>query len=88
MVVHEPIPHWNNFAVSELKAILEHCNALDSLGIAQDNEMMADIERDIEMREKTQTQTSPPSKRNFENRKQEKENQNPQKNQSQEYLLA
>ena len=40
MTVQEPIPHWNNFTVPELKEILEHCRALERLGIAQDEEMM------------------------------------------------
>ena len=52
MIVQEPIPHWNNFAVPELKEILEHCRALERLGIAQDEEMMVSIERDITIREK------------------------------------
>ena len=52
MIVREPIPHWNNFTVPELKEILEHCEALERLGIAQDEEMMLSIERDIVLREK------------------------------------
>ena len=52
MKVQEPIPHWNNFTVPELKDILEHCVALERLGIAQDEEMMVSIERDIALREK------------------------------------
>ena len=48
----EPISHWNNFTVPELKEILEHCVALERLGIAQDEKMMASIERDIALREK------------------------------------
>jgi hypothetical protein len=52
MIVQEPIPHWNNFTVPELKEILEHCRALERLGIAQDEEMMISIERDITIREK------------------------------------
>jgi hypothetical protein len=52
MKVREPIPHWNNFSVLELKDILEHCVALERLGIAQDEEMMVSIERDIALREK------------------------------------
>jgi hypothetical protein len=51
MKFHEPIPHWNNFTVPELKEILEHCVALERLGIAQDDEMMVSIERDIALRE-------------------------------------
>jgi hypothetical protein len=47
-----PIPHWNNFTIQELKEILEHCAALDRLGIAQDEKMIASIERDIALREK------------------------------------
>lgn len=52
MIVQEPISHWNNFTVQELKQILEHCKALERLGIAQDEEMIASIERDIKIREK------------------------------------
>jgi hypothetical protein len=52
MIVREPISHWNNFPVPELQKILEHCRALESLGIGQDEEMMRDIEREIMMREK------------------------------------
>ncbi len=52
MKIREPIPHWNNFSVPELKEILEHCRALERLGIAQDEEMIRDIERDITIREK------------------------------------
>jgi len=47
-----PIPHWNNFTIPELKEILEHCEALDKLGIAQDEEMIASIRRDIALRKK------------------------------------
>jgi hypothetical protein len=47
-----PISHWNNFTLPELKEILEHCVALERLGIAQDEKMMASIERDITLREK------------------------------------
>jgi len=52
MIVQEPIDHWNNFTVPELKEILEHCKALVRLGIAQDEEMMISIERDIALRER------------------------------------
>jgi len=52
MKVREPIPHWNNFTVPELKEILEHCRALERLGIVQDEEMMVSIQRDIILREK------------------------------------
>ena len=52
MKVHGPIPHWNNFTVPELKDILKHCMALERLGIAQDEEMMVSIKRDIALREK------------------------------------
>jgi hypothetical protein len=52
MKIHEPTPHWNNFTVPELKEILEHCKALERLGIAQDEEMMISISRDIALREK------------------------------------
>ena len=57
MRIQQPIPHWNNFAVPELKEILEHCRALERLGIAQDEEMIASIERDITMRERISTQS-------------------------------
>jgi hypothetical protein len=52
MKVQEPIPHWNNFTVSDLRDILKHCVALEKLGIAQDEEMLDSIERDIALREK------------------------------------
>jgi len=52
MKIREPIPHWNNFSVPELKQILQHCRALERLGIAQDEEMIRDIERDVTLREK------------------------------------
>ncbi len=47
-----PLSHWNNFSLPELKEILEHCLALEQLGIAQDEKMMASITRDITLREK------------------------------------
>jgi hypothetical protein len=52
MKIREPISHWNNFTVPELRDILEHCVALEKLGIAQDEDMMLSIERDIALREK------------------------------------
>ncbi len=52
MRIRQPIPHWNNFTIAELKQILIHCGALERLGIAQDEEMMISIERDITIREK------------------------------------
>ncbi len=52
MKIQEPIPHWNNFSVPELKEILKHCEALERLGIAQDGKMIISIERDITLREK------------------------------------
>ena len=55
MRIQQPIPHWNNFTVLELKQIMVHCRALEKLGIAQDEEMMSSIERDISMRQKTST---------------------------------
>ena len=48
----QPSLHWNNFTVPELKEILEHCTALESLGIAQDEDMICSIRRDIGLREK------------------------------------
>ncbi len=59
MRIQQPIPHWNNFTVPELKEILEHCRALEKLGIAQDGKMMTSIKRDITMREKTITKLAP-----------------------------
>ena len=47
----QPTLHWNNFTDPELKEILQHCEALERLGIAQDEEMMCSIERDIALRE-------------------------------------
>ena len=47
-----PVSYWNNFTLPELEEILEHCVALERLGIAQDEKMMASIERDITLREK------------------------------------
>ncbi len=52
MKFQEPIPHWNNFTVPELREILEHAKALERLGIVQDEEMMGSIQRDINLREK------------------------------------
>lgn len=52
MNTQKPTPHWNNFTLSELKEILQHCRALERLGIAQDVKMMRSIERDIALREK------------------------------------
>ena len=59
MRIQQPIPHWNNFTVPELKEILQHCRALERLGIAQDEEMMFSIERDITLREKTIMHVAP-----------------------------
>ena len=59
MIVQQPIPHWNNFTVLELKEILEHCRALERLGIAQDQEMIISIERDITIREKKISTSQP-----------------------------
>jgi hypothetical protein len=60
MKIQQPIPHWNNFTVPELKEILQHCRALERLGIAQDEEMMASIERDITLQQKkTNTRLAP-----------------------------
>jgi hypothetical protein len=60
MRIQQPIPHWNNFTVPELKEILIHCRALERLGIAQDEEMMHSIERDVTMRDKINTQPFEP----------------------------
>jgi hypothetical protein len=51
MKIREPLTHWGNFTIPELKEILKHCAALERLGIAQDKEIMSDIERDITVRE-------------------------------------
>jgi hypothetical protein len=48
----ESTARWNNFTLSELKKILSHCAALERIGIAQDQEMMVSIQRDIELIEK------------------------------------
>ncbi len=87
------MPHWNNFTVPELKDILEHYCALERLGIAQDEEMMVSIERDITLREK---KLSTPRHMPFESKltriKQQRVKQIRRKTsreqQSQEYLLA
>jgi hypothetical protein len=55
MRIHEPLSHWNNFTIPELREILEHCVALEKLGIAQDDEMMVSIERDIALRGKEES---------------------------------
>ncbi|MGD0450405.1 MAG: hypothetical protein ABSA79_05025 [Candidatus Bathyarchaeia archaeon] len=60
MRFQQPLPHWNNFTVPELKQIMVHCRALERLGIAQDEEMMISIERDITMREKISAQPFEP----------------------------
>jgi len=60
MRFQQPLPHWNNFTVPELKQIMVHCRALERLGIAQDEEMMISVERDITMREKIRTQPFEP----------------------------
>ena len=52
MKIRDPIPHWSNFTIPELKRILKHCAALDKLGIAQDEQMMTSIQRDIDLRQK------------------------------------
>ena len=50
MKIREPLTHWDNFSILELKEILEHCSALEKLGFAQGEEIMRDIERDITLR--------------------------------------
>ena len=60
MRIQQPLSKWNNFAVPELKEILIHCTALERLGIAQDEEMMRSIEKDISMRENSNRQHSKP----------------------------
>jgi hypothetical protein len=88
MRIHEPLSHWNNFTLPELKEILEHCVALEKLGIAQDNEMMVSIERDIALRGKEESRhyahhISKPKKQQI---VQNQSNQRPRQ-QPQEYLL-
>ena len=51
MKIREPLTHWDNFTIPELKEILEHCEALERIGIAQDEEIVHEIERDITLRE-------------------------------------
>ena len=71
MKFHEPITHWNNFTVPQLKDILKHCAALEKLGIAQDEEMIVSIERDLNLRGKeminryVQYQMNSAKKKNF-----------------------
>ncbi len=60
MRIQQPILHWNNFTIPELKEIVQHCRALERLGIAQDEEMIISIERDISLREKISTQRFKP----------------------------
>jgi hypothetical protein len=87
MKIQQPIPHWNNFSVLELNEILIHCKALDRLGIAQDEEMMGSIERDIKLREKVIRQTFEPKIakiKEIEKRKTAKTNRNER---PQEFLL-
>jgi len=91
MIVHEPIPHWNNFTVPELKEILQHYSSLERLGIAQDEEMMISIERDIKMREKEIRVPYAPFEAKQTKIKQQTEKQNRitinQRQQPQDYLL-
>lgn len=71
MRIQEPLTHWNNFTVPELKEILKHCRALENLGIAQDEKMMQDIARDITLREKRLGKTCvPPAVKNPQRAKQ------------------
>jgi hypothetical protein len=91
MIVQEPIPHWNNFTVPELKEILEHCRALERLGIAQDEKMMISIERDITIREKKIIAHSTPFEPKYTKIKKQTEKQNHNKinkrQKPQKYLL-
>jgi len=52
----EPLLHWINFTVPQLKEILMHCQALEELGIAQDEKMVASIQKDIALQEKKPSQ--------------------------------
>jgi hypothetical protein len=47
-----PITHWNNYTLQDLRQILDHLYALEELGIAQDEELKKSIERDIALRSK------------------------------------
>ncbi len=93
MKVQEPMPHWNNFTVQELRDIVEHCRALEKLGIAQDEEMLVSIERDITLREK---ELSAPRHAPFESKPtriihqkvKQTHGKTDTKQQSQDYLLA
>jgi len=55
-----PTRHWNNFTLPELREILEHCAALERIGIAQDEKMMASIQTDIDLLEKEQARLQTP----------------------------
>ncbi|HTY74897.1 MAG TPA: hypothetical protein VMD05_04945 [Candidatus Nanoarchaeia archaeon] len=83
MRIHEPILHWNNFTVPELREIIEHCMALERLGIAQDQEMMRSILRDIDLREDRQQKSFKQVIVQAHNKTQPKSN----RQQPQEYLL-
>jgi len=50
-----PLPHWTNFTLQELKAILAHYDAIEQLGIEPDAELITSIKRDIDLREKKET---------------------------------
>jgi hypothetical protein len=71
MKVREQFSHWNNFSVQELKDILGHCVALERLGIAQDEEMMTSIERDIALRDKKPSEHNKGFKSNLTKTKQQ-----------------
>ena len=71
IIIREPIPHWNNFNVVELKEILEHCEALERLGIAQDEEMMNSIKRDITIRENKKSMLHAPFQQKHTKQKQQ-----------------
>jgi hypothetical protein len=47
-----PLPHWNNFTLPELREILWHIEALERIGIAQNETIAASIKRDIALRDK------------------------------------
>lgn len=92
MRIHEPLSHWNNFTILELKEILEHCVALEKLGIAQNNEMMVSIERDLAMRDKEESgryvhQISKPTKHQIKPNKITRKTTDATRQQPQEYLL-
>ena len=87
MKIQQPIPHWNNFTVPKLKEILLHCRALERLGIAQDEQMMASIQRDITLRERIITQPFEPKRTKIKQTEKQNLAKITNKEQPQEFLL-